>query len=139
MAERWLKVEVMESAAQAGDAERFQATGSAGDAGSGEDAETHLIAALAEIDGLRRAMATRSVIDLAKGILMERHALDEEAAFALLRRLSQQSNRKLTIVALQVVKDLAAGPDADGSTTSDGQDRLLPPARGGEAAREVSG
>jgi AmiR/NasT family two-component response regulator len=43
------------------------------------------------------------VIEQAKGILMSRHALDSEAAFAMLREHSQHTGRKLTDVAQAVV------------------------------------
>ena len=58
---------------------------------------------------MRQAMASRSVIEQAKGVLIAREGLDPEAAFAHLARLSQDSNRKLHEIAAQVVAD-AHGP-----------------------------
>jgi hypothetical protein len=42
---------------------------------------------------LTEALGTRDLIGTAKGILMEREAIDEDAAFGLLRSASQRSNR----------------------------------------------
>ena len=44
---------------------------------------------------LRDALSSRAVIDQAKGILMARHGLDADAAFAQLTRISQRRNIKL--------------------------------------------
>lgn len=52
---------------------------------------------------LKVAMKSRAVIDQAKGILMERFKLTEEAAFTLLARASQNSNIKLRDVADELV------------------------------------
>ena len=54
-------------------------------------------------DQLQTAMASRAVIEQAKGVLMARDGVDEEAAFALLRDRSQRENRKLRDVAADVV------------------------------------
>jgi len=51
---------------------------------------------------LRIALASRDVIGQAKGILMERHQIGEAAAFQLMIRASQESNRKLTAIAAMV-------------------------------------
>jgi GAF domain-containing protein len=52
---------------------------------------------------LREAMASRAVIEQAKGVVMARQGVDAEAAFELLRRSSQHANRKLRDVAAEVV------------------------------------
>jgi response regulator NasT len=44
---------------------------------------------------LASVMARRAVVDRAKGILMERYGLDENAAFQMLRRESRNANLKL--------------------------------------------
>lgn len=54
-------------------------------------------------EGLREAMHGRHVIGLAQGILMERFGLDEDAAFSVLRRYSQDLNLKLRNVAADFV------------------------------------
>lgn len=48
---------------------------------------------------LSSALTGRDVIGQAKGILMERHQIDAHAAFAVLLRISQSSNRKLRDIA----------------------------------------
>ena len=48
---------------------------------------------------LRTAVGSRDVIGQAKGILMERHKLTADQAFAVLTRVSQELNRKLADVA----------------------------------------
>lgn len=51
----------------------------------------------------RNALASRDLIGQAKGVLMERFAIDAVKAFELLRRLSQESNTKLVDVAHRVI------------------------------------
>ena len=51
---------------------------------------------------LRTAVSSRDVIGQAKGILMERHKLTADQAFAVLARVSQELNRKLADVAREV-------------------------------------
>jgi GAF domain-containing protein len=53
---------------------------------------------------LRTAMATRTVIGQAQGILMERLKLTPDQAFAVLSRLSQDRNQKLRDVARRLVE-----------------------------------
>jgi AmiR/NasT family two-component response regulator len=57
----------------------------------------------AEYHALEGAFGRRSVTERAKGILMERHNVDERAAFSMLRDNARRSNRKLTDVADAVV------------------------------------
>ena len=57
-----------------------------------------------EIDGLRTAMLSRAVIEQAKGMIMLRHGCDEDAAFSILIRTSQQVQLKLRDVAIHVVE-----------------------------------
>ena len=62
----------------------------------------HATIALAGAVSLRRlstALDTRDVIGQAKGILMERYRITPDAAFALLARVSQDTNIKLRDVA----------------------------------------
>ncbi|MEU0529076.1 GAF and ANTAR domain-containing protein [Amycolatopsis tolypomycina] len=58
---------------------------------------------------LRAAIATRDVIGTAKGILMERHAIGADEAFAMLVHTSQRANRKLHAVATWLVEHHAPG------------------------------
>jgi len=53
-------------------------------------------------DSLTAALASRDIIGQAKGILMERHKISADVAFALLARASQHTNRKLLDVASAV-------------------------------------
>ncbi|GAB3147852.1 hypothetical protein GCM10027258_41920 [Amycolatopsis stemonae] len=56
---------------------------------------------------LKEAIGSRDVIGQAKGILMARQGLDAEAAFALLRRTSQDLNVKLAEIAEALVQNHA--------------------------------
>jgi len=57
----------------------------------------------AEYHDLQGAFGRRALTERAKGILMERHGIDEEAAFAMLREHSRVDNRKLIDLATAVV------------------------------------
>jgi AmiR/NasT family two-component response regulator len=73
----------------------------------------------AEYHRLEEAFGRRAVIEQAKGILMERHAIDAGAAFLMLREHSQNSGRKLIDVAEGVVKShQLLGPPAAGTSQS---------------------
>jgi hypothetical protein len=56
-----------------------------------------------ELDGLNRALQTRTNIGKAIGILMERYELDEERAFQFLVRTSQTGNVKLRVIADEII------------------------------------
>ncbi len=58
---------------------------------------------------LEVAMASRSVIEQAKGVIMAVRAVDDATAFDLLRRTSQAENRKLRQIAIDVVAAASAG------------------------------
>lgn len=51
---------------------------------------------------LERALASRHVIGIAQGILMERHGLTAEAAFEWLRRVSQNTNTRVADLAVEL-------------------------------------
>ncbi len=79
---------------------------------SGDDAAiahmfaVHASVALAsaiEEEQLHAALDTRTQIGQAQGILMERFGLDEDQAFAILRRYSQTTNTKLHLVARTLI------------------------------------
>jgi AmiR/NasT family two-component response regulator len=57
----------------------------------------------AEYHDLEGAFGRRAITERAKGILMERHAIDDSAAFAMLRDESREANRKLVDIAAAVV------------------------------------
>src|SRR5215467_6467756 len=66
----------------------------------------------AEVAGLRRAMATRGVIEQAKGLLAARLGCDPEEAFEHLSRMSQTSNVRLAELAAQLVSSVTTEPAA---------------------------
>ncbi len=57
----------------------------------------------AEYQDLKGAFGRRALIERAKGILMERHGIDEAAAFEMMRDQSRVDNRKLVDLATAVV------------------------------------
>jgi AmiR/NasT family two-component response regulator len=57
----------------------------------------------AEYHDLEGAFGRRAVTERAKGILMERHSIDEADAFEMMRNHSRNGNRKLADVAAAVV------------------------------------
>ncbi|MEA2580977.1 MAG: two-component system, response regulator PdtaR [Actinomycetota bacterium] len=75
----------------------------------------------AEYHDLEGAFGRRAITERAKGILMERHNLDEHTAFAMLRDEARRSNRKLIDVADSVVASrsmLPARPESESSDPS---------------------
>jgi AmiR/NasT family two-component response regulator len=66
-----------------------------------------------EVDQLEGALDRRAVIERAKGILMERHSLDDQAAFEMLRSHARSNNRRLIEVARAVTDGHALLPKAD--------------------------
>jgi response regulator NasT len=65
----------------------------------------------AEYHDLEGAFGRRAVTERAKGILMERHSVDDKAAFAMLRDHARAGNRKLADIAAAVVDGHALLPD----------------------------
>lgn len=57
----------------------------------------------AEYHDLQGAFGRRALTERAKGILMERHSIDEDSAFEMLRDQSRIANRKLIDLAAAVV------------------------------------
>ncbi len=56
-----------------------------------------------EFKDLQGAFGRRAVTERAKGILMERHSVDEDGAFHMLRDHARSANRKLVDIATAVV------------------------------------
>lgn len=97
------------------------------------------------LEHLNTALASRTLIGMALGILMQRFALDEETAFAYLTRVSSTSETKLRDVAASLVEqhharvgdgrsaalpgaaDLGSGP---GRSASDGTGETVLPSGG---------
>src|SRR5881409_2191567 len=65
-----------------------------------------------EAESLSEALASRKVIERAKGLLMEKEKLTEDEAFSRLRRAAQASQRPLKVIAEAVVATL--GDQHDG-------------------------
>jgi len=63
-----------------------------------------------KVDQLESALDRRAVIERAKGILMERHGLDERAAFELIRDHARGQSRRVVDVALAVTEGHALLP-----------------------------
>lgn len=63
-----------------------------------------------EAESLAEALAARKAIERAKGLLMEREGLTEQAAFARLRKASQISGRPLRVVADALIATLDTSP-----------------------------
>ena len=73
----------------------------------------------AEFQKLEGAFGRRALTERAKGILMERHKIDEKEAFEILRAHSRETGRKLVDVAEAVVDSylmLPATPGSDAAT-----------------------
>ena len=58
-----------------------------------------VLSRFAEYQGLEGAFARRAITERAKGILMERHSIDEKRAFEMLRDEARRSNHKIIDVA----------------------------------------
>ena len=61
----------------------------------------------AELASMRTALEERKIIDRAKAILMKARGIDEEAAYALLRKTAMDQGKRLADIAQQLV--MAAG------------------------------
>jgi AmiR/NasT family two-component response regulator len=71
----------------------------------------------AEYQDLEGAFGRRALIERAKGILMERHSVDETGAFEMLRNRSRSDNRKLLDLATAVVDGHRLLPKQPGPTS----------------------
>lgn len=76
------------------------------------------VVALLQLDGMRRlagqleqAMASRAVIEQAKGVIMALRGIPEHEAFEVLRRASQDRNVKVRVLAESVIHGVVEGPD----------------------------
>jgi AmiR/NasT family two-component response regulator len=72
----------------------------------------------AEYHDLEGAFGRRALTERAKGILMERHSINEEEAFMMLRDHSRNANRKLIDVAQAILDAHALLPDTRDVGTS---------------------
>ena len=71
----------------------------------------------AEFHALQGAFGRRALIERAKGILMERHAINEASAFEMLREHSRIDNRKLIDLAAAIVDGHRMLPREPGTAT----------------------
>ena len=77
---------------------------------AGTDPRDERIAELErEVEGLRLALENRSTIEQAKGLVMAARACSADEAFDWLSEVSQRSNRKLRVIAQELVDDAARG------------------------------
>jgi AmiR/NasT family two-component response regulator len=74
-----------------------------GDATDWQSSIDIVLRRFAEFHDLEGAFGRRATIERAKGILMERHTVDDLAAFEMLRERSRAANRKLIDIATAVV------------------------------------
>jgi hypothetical protein len=58
-----------------------------------------------EVDGLRTALGTRTLIGKALGIIIEREGVNETEAFEMLKNMSQHRNVKMRDLAARMVED----------------------------------
>lgn len=78
----------------------------------------------AEYHALEGAFGRRAVMERAKGILMERHRIDEQGAFNMLRDHARRTNKKVVDVAEAVLASFPLlGDAADPSAIQPGRDR----------------
>ena len=69
-----------------------------------ESVATELSAATATVEQLREALEHRTVLGQASGLVMCRYGLTSEAAFGVLVRLSQDTNRKVYRIACELIE-----------------------------------
>ena len=80
------------------------------DAGDWQSSIDIVLRRFAEYHDLEGAFGRRAVTERAKGILMERHSVDEATAFEMLRDHARAANRKLVDIAAAVVDGHALLP-----------------------------
>ena len=78
-----------------------------------------VLARFTEFQDLEGAFGRRALTERAKGILMERHSIDEDIAFLLLRDQSRKTNKKLIDVARAVIDARALLPDSAADSNAD--------------------
>ena len=90
----------------------------------------------AEYHALEGAFGRRAVTERAKGILMERHGIDEQQAFHLIREESRRTNTKMVDVAMSLLAShrlLSSGASSPPRLDPDGG----PPERRRPGTREA--
>jgi response regulator NasT len=82
----------------------FSYAAHAGDLEEMQSAMDVALQRFAEYHALEGAFGRRAITERAKGILMERHSLDEQQAFHLLREQARRTNRKVVDVAGSILE-----------------------------------
>jgi response regulator NasT len=85
-----------------------------------------------QVSQLERALRQRAVIEQAKGIVMERHSLDEQEAFERIRAFARANNRKVVQVAASITDSRALLPSHDQPGVGVGSRQLIEPVRSPE-------
>jgi response regulator NasT len=80
-----------------------------------------------EFHELEGAFGRRAVTERAKGVLMERHGMDEQAAFNLLREHARRTNRKIVDVADAILETFQLLPRGAPEQSSDMRSTSDPP------------
>ena len=57
-----------------------------------------------EVHGLEESLATRRLVDRAKGILMDRHSMSESDAFSFIQQSAMRQRAKMAVAAQQVIE-----------------------------------
>src|SRR4029077_11870761 len=91
---------------------------------------SELSAVREEVETLADALTAREAIERAKGILMQKDSLTEDAAFARLRKASQTSGRPMRAIAEAVIDACARWARGNGGP-------MRPPRRERPAARSA--
>jgi len=93
----------------------------------------------AEYHDLEGAFARRAMTERAKGILMERHSIDERAAFNLLRGEARRTGRRLIDVAEGVVASHPLLPGRQAKPRADEEEETVGEPSGGQEKRGEGG
>jgi ethanolamine utilization microcompartment shell protein EutS len=80
-----------------------------GDIVSGQDDRVGIEDARRQVEQLRAALAHRTLIARAQGVLMERYGMSEAAAIGLLKRLSMETQVKVHDLAARVLDGATLG------------------------------
>ena len=99
-----------------------------------------VLSRFAEYHNLEGAFTRRATIERAKGILMATHSIDEQQAFDLLRRHSQQTGRRLLDLAEAIAESYRplATPNDHGPPRQSGGDQPANSSRAGDTPNRPS-
>lgn len=57
-----------------------------------------------ELGEAKLKLAERKVLERAKGLLMKEHAFDEDHAYAMLRSMAMRQNKRIIVLATEVIE-----------------------------------